>query len=102
MCSSDLACPVRKACLAAAIEAEGRAKPGAREGMWGGLDPFERAAVARKTGARSHKSRRLPIRHGTPGGAEAHRRRGEKACTACANAERTYRRDLAATKRIAS
>ncbi len=94
-------CPVRLACLNAAIDIEGRAKPGGREGMWGGLDPFERAALARTTGAKSHKSRRQPVRHGTSGGSEAHRKRGEKPCTLCVDAERTYRRDLAA-KRVAS
>jgi len=93
-------CPVREACLTAALDAEGRARPSDREGMWGALDPFERAAVARRTGAKSHKSRRMPINHGRgASGAEAHRKRGEKPCQVCIKAERLYRQELAARRR---
>ena len=45
-------------------------------------------------------TKRKPIRHGTPAGADAHRRRGETPCADCLTASRTYRR--AATTRRAT
>ena len=52
-------------------------------GVWGGLDEQERA--------RMHKKRKAPtgpkeIKHGTPGGARTHRKRGEEPCGPCAAA----------------
>lgn len=45
-------CPVTAACLAAAMDAEGQNGAANRHGMWGGLTPDERAALA-KTQART-------------------------------------------------
>ncbi|MCP3758190.1 WhiB family transcriptional regulator [Streptomyces sp. TBY4] len=42
-----MACPVRIQCLADALDEEGQATAGYRDGIRGGLDPRERAALAR-------------------------------------------------------
>ncbi|NXY96409.1 WhiB family transcriptional regulator [Streptomyces sp. BR123] len=39
------ACPVRRHCLALALEIEGRADRYSRDGIWGGLTGPERAAL---------------------------------------------------------
>jgi WhiB family redox-sensing transcriptional regulator len=64
-------CPVAAECLAEAL-----ADPNI-VGVWGGLDEQQRA--------RLHKERKAPtgpkeIKHGTPGGARTHRKRGEEPC----------------------
>ena len=69
-------CPVRAQCLADAIESRDR------HAFLGGLTPEERRPLLPK----APPSMRLPINHGTNGGYEAHRRRGEKPCTACRRA----------------
>ncbi|MFH9798048.1 WhiB family transcriptional regulator [Streptomyces virginiae] len=38
-------CPVREQCLAYALEREGNADRYSRAGIWGGLNPQERAAL---------------------------------------------------------
>ena len=38
-------CPVRRNCLASALEAEGESKASHRSGIWGGLTPDERTAL---------------------------------------------------------
>ena len=68
-------CPVAAECLAEAM-----ADPSI-VGVWGGLDEQQRA--------RLHKERKAPptgpkeIKHGTPGGARTHRKRGEEPCDRC-------------------
>lgn len=69
-------CPVTAECLAEAIE---HRDPHA---FLGGLTPEERRPLM----PAQPPSMRLPINHGTNGGYEAHRRRGEKPCTACRRA----------------
>lgn len=48
------------------------------------------------------RTRLRPIKHGTPGGADVHRYRGEAACGACAEAYRADRRRRAAARRAAA
>ena len=69
-------CPVQVQCALYAMEG------GDRNGVWGGVLLTEKQA--RRDG------RPAPIRHGTPGGARAHQRRGESACASCAEANRRY------------
>ncbi|MER7734144.1 WhiB family transcriptional regulator [Streptomyces erythrochromogenes] len=40
-----LQCPVRRQCLTYALDREGRADRYSRSGIWGGLNPQERAAL---------------------------------------------------------
>lgn len=40
-------CPVRAACLVAALEREGHKKPEYRNGVWGGMTPNQRYNMAR-------------------------------------------------------
>jgi WhiB family redox-sensing transcriptional regulator len=44
-------CPVRAACLAAAMTREGSATAKERWGVWGGLDPSERFALYKRQAA---------------------------------------------------
>lgn len=91
-------CPVRQACLDDALETE---ETGHRYLVRGGLDPDERAALARKRPGFAPK----PINHGTYGGYVAHKRRGEDPCMSCREGYRQYQRDKrakdAARKRAA-
>ena len=65
-------CPVAAECLAEAM-----ADPSI-VGVWGGTTETERAKVRAST-PRQPKD----IRHGTPGGARTHRKRGEEPCGPC-------------------
>lgn len=85
-------CPVREKCLTEGMNAE---PAGSRYGIFGGLTPDERTALAGerpKTGRPAGKRR--PREHLSPCGTTAayrrHQRWGEQPCTACreANAER--------------
>jgi len=75
-------CDDEAACLAIAL-----ADP-ELEGVWGGTTHRERQTMRALTGPRVR-----PIRHGTPGGAKTHRRRGEDVCLACAGAEAAATRE---------
>jgi len=84
-------CPVRRDCLRYAMATERSEYD--RHGVWGGLAPEERQGLAEHLGlpsARAPRSYmgRQPIEHGTPEGARAHYRRGEKPCPPCARANR--------------
>jgi hypothetical protein len=67
-------CPVRDACLTAALET------GEPWGIWGGMTPEQRERLLNK---RKPGPSRRPIKHGTEAGYFAHRRRGEDACDDC-------------------
>jgi len=74
-------CPVQADCAHDAIER------GERFGVWGGMS------------TRGRRGARLqPIRHGTAGGYNAHRRRGEEACTECRDAKTRYQQGVVRTR----
>lgn len=75
-------CPVSVACLEYAIETRDE------HAMLAGLTPEERRPLLPQVAP----SMRYPIQHGTVGGEKAHRRRGEKPCTACTRAYNIARR----------
>ena len=92
-------CPVRRDCLTYALRSN------ERDGIWGGMSGRERrkltvAAITNKPlppvryftdYIEARRSRPLPpINHGTYGGHQAHRRRGEEACDACKAAGAAY------------
>lgn len=70
-------CDVRLQCLSWALEHD------EKFGVWGGLAERERRQLSLKT---SRKTK--PISHGTDGGYQAHRRRGETPCDDCQEASR--------------
>ena len=74
-------CPVEDACLSTALsDLE-------LSGIWGGTTQRERQRMSVHPigGVR-------PIKHGTEGGAQAHRRHGETVCPACKAAESDARK----------
>jgi hypothetical protein len=94
-------CPVRQACLDAALAAEGMVAGKQRFGIWGGLTPGQRARLrppSRPTG-------RVLQPCGTEAAYRRHLRANETACEPCLAANRavTYRsiRNLLAGKAIA-
>lgn len=85
-------CPLRAACLEAALECK------ERHGIWGGLNPDERV--------RLKQSRRMirPAEHGTDSGYYAHRRGSREGftrepCEECRKAHRAAERAREAAKR---
>ena len=80
-------CPVKAACLTAALEAEADGAASARFGMFGGLSPAERAKLV------GQRIRREPAKHGTDSGYHMHRRRSEEACDACRDAHAQAQRE---------
>lgn len=74
------ACDVQAECLAYAMNG------GEEHGIWGGLSGRERRRLRRGAPV----SGRKPITHGTKGGYNAHRRRGEDPCEACRDANTLY------------
>lgn len=70
-------CPVQAECLELAMAMEFGGK-NARDGIYGGTTPSERASM--------WKRRPKPINHGTEGGYKTHKRRGEEACQPCLDA----------------
>lgn len=79
------ACPVREQCLADALER------GEVHGVWGGLSAKERRKYRRQHGLlRKPGGRPQPINHGTNGGYQTHRRRGQQPCDACSQAHIRY------------
>jgi hypothetical protein len=86
-------CPVKDACLAEALTARPRV-----EGVWGGQVLEGLAAHAK----RRFVQRDRGIDHGTEGGHQAHRRRGERPCNACMGAARRAQQARRARKQAAS
>lgn len=84
-------CPfeIKTECLEVAMKAEGTAGAAGRHGVFGGLDPEERAALV-KTGL--YRPKMLGADHGTQARARAHRRAGEDPCGPCLAAETETRR----------
>lgn len=83
-------CPVQAECLELAMAMEFGGK-NARDGIYGGTTPSERASM--------WKRRPKPINHGTEGGLRTHRRRGEEPCEPCRKAAllaRAQRKERAA------
>ena len=77
-------CTVREQCLLVAIHRN------ERWGIWGGLSPKARD---RERDRRGLKATPFESWHGSTGGAARHRRKGEKACARCVEAERVFRQD---------
>jgi hypothetical protein len=81
-------CPfeLKQECLEVALKAEGSTGAGSRHGVFGGLDPRDRAALAKERNAARAKSPHAAD-HGTAARARAHRRDGETPCGPCLNGE---------------
>ncbi|MDQ0842439.1 WhiB family transcriptional regulator [Streptomyces sp. V1I6] len=106
-------CPVREACLAAAMLEEAFAPAADRAGVRGGLTPQQRADKAKReprpvnepchqepaTKPREQKATRStgPVVCGTRGGYQKHRRNDEKPCDACRHANTAADRRLRTT-----
>ena len=82
-------CDIEATCLAVAL-----ADPEI-DGIWGGTMHRERQTMRALAGPTVR-----PIRHGTPGGAKTHRRRGEDVCPACKTAAHAAHAERAATRRL--
>lgn len=78
-------CEVAADCLEYALGA-----PYAMHGVWGGTTENQRREMRRSSGMRAQREDRLE--HGTPGGARAHYRRGERPCGSCSEAARLAKR----------
>ena len=74
-------CPVAGECLDYALDL-----PENPHGVWGGLSAVERRPMRRERHGGLGLNR--PIEHGAPSGYQAHLRRGEDPCFACADAHR--------------
>jgi hypothetical protein len=99
------ACPVRAACLEAALTEEKDNPAPARAGIRGGMSPKQRAALAkRRRGPVPQEARRRtggkPLSPcGTPGAYERHRRWGEPVDEACRAAHNAKNRAVKAATR---
>lgn len=78
-------CPVRAICLETAIKR-------GEVGIWGGANDKQRESLRRKLNIRVQRPP-LSISHGTPAGARAHYRAGERPCKDCRDADRTAERE---------
>ena len=90
-------CPVKAACLQAALES-------GASGVWGGTTKAERASMeVRKSPEHNprvvHARGGRPINHGTVGGYATHRKRREDACDECRAAVNAYQKQLRAKAR---
>lgn len=78
-------CPVQVECAAYADTEN------ILDGIWGGI--YRSSKGVRGRG-------KQPVNHGTPGGYVTHRRRGEKPCLACTNANAYYARERNAHPKV--
>jgi WhiB family redox-sensing transcriptional regulator len=69
-------------------------------GVWGGLSAKERQQLVPSRG-RGRRRIPLAIEHGTEGGAQAHRRRGEQPCAWCREASAAIHQRRAEHRRTA-
>lgn len=101
-------CHLAAPCLELALKAERRASADGRYGVFGGLDPRERAALARERGEAQERrtgvvrKRRISVEtipHGTVRGYQQHRTLEHAACRACSDAVRVDQRERRAAKR---
>lgn len=94
-------CPleIKQECLEVAMKAEGTTGASGRHGVFGGLDPEERAALVK---AGVHRPKMLGADHGTQARARAHRRAGEAPCGPCLAAESEARRHHGWNPKVAS
>lgn len=76
-------CPVRAICLDTALKR-------GESGVWGGKNEAQRKYLRRTLGITV--TRTPSISHGTPAGARAHYRAGERPCKDCADASRVAKR----------
>jgi WhiB family redox-sensing transcriptional regulator len=84
-----LECPVKAICLDTAIKR-------GEVGVWGGKNDAQRKDIRRKLGVTVVKPY-LSISHGTPAGARAHYRAGERPCKDCRDADRAAERERRGT-----
>jgi isoaspartyl peptidase/L-asparaginase-like protein (Ntn-hydrolase superfamily) len=84
-------CPVKAQCAA---DIDPLLDDGVRAGQLLEKIKNVRAGGGRGDVTGDHRPK-APIQHGKPAGAVAHRRRGEKPCQLCREAESRYRQDLA-------
>jgi WhiB family redox-sensing transcriptional regulator len=73
-------CAARDDCLRFAVREQ------IFHGIWGGLSPQERRRGRRR------RTEDRPVLHGSTGGYQAHRRRGEEPCADCRAANAKYQR----------
>ncbi len=94
-------CPlsIKRECLEVAMRTEGNASEGGRYGVFGGLDPQARAALAKER--RAELRERVTSGHGTAARAQKHRRAGEDPCGPCLAAETEAARNRAQKKAAA-
>ena len=92
-------CPfeLRQECLGVAMKAEGTTGASGRHGVFGGLDPQERAALARH---RNGEVTACGDKAGTHTGRQRHRSAGETPCAPCRAAFAEYIRDWRARDRV--
>lgn len=76
-------CPVQAICLETALRR-------GEVGVWGGKNDAQRKKLRRTLGI--SVTRTPSISHGTPAGARAHYRAGERPCKDCADASRVAKR----------
>lgn len=89
LCNGDArnpVCPIRQACLDAAMAIEAEVGYNNRQGIFGGLTPLERRRLGTKPKVRA------PEQHGTPAGYRAHGRASTQACRPCMDAMSAARR----------
>lgn len=84
-------CPVQRECR------DHKQHTGASSGVWGGRKPIPKATSASQGGP--HKK---SVPHGTEAMAARHRRRGERPCRACLNAERRARKQRGGASEVTS
>lgn len=89
-------CPVVQPCLEYAL-----ADPSLK-GLWGNMSERDRRNERARRGTVKRGRGPQPIRHGTAGGYQQHRARGETACEACRHAHSEDRKNRKRQQRTAA